>query len=111
MTKDHEIQEKHIKKAITYTGFLSSLGGLLIGLFVIYGFYYNTKDTQAEHSSSIHELKTDVKEIKLKINSAEIFQGVSQAEQKALQDKVVVIEKKMDKVDDKLDRILEQTRR
>lgn len=111
MTTDHQLQEKHIKKAITYTGFLSSLGGLLLGLFVIYGFYYRTKDTQAEHTQSITELKTDVKEIKIKINSAEIFQGVSQSEQKALQEKVGVIEKKVDKLDDKLDRILMQTSR
>jgi len=111
MTHDHQLQEKHIKKAITYTGFLSSLGGLLIGLFVVYGFYYNTKDTQAEHTGAIQELKTDVKEIKVKINTAEIFQGVSQSEQRSLQDKVVVIEKKVDKLDDKLDRILMQTSR
>jgi len=111
MTPGHQLQEKHIKKAVQYTGLLSSLGGLLIGLSVVYGFIYKTKDTQAEHTESIHELKTDVREIKVKINSAEIFQGISQAEQKSLQDKVVVIEKKVDKIDDKLDRIIEQTRR
>ncbi len=102
--------ERHLKKTTKLATFISAVVGILTTLFVMYGFYYKTTETQEEHSESIKEVKKDVSEIKQKINRAEIFQGVSQAELNALQDKVNGIVKAVDKMDDKIDKILIQTK-
>lgn len=102
--------ERHLKKTTKLASFISVIVGFCTTLFVMYGFYYKTTETQDEHSESIKEVKKDVTEIKQKINTAEIFQGVSQAELNALQDKVNVIAKTVDKMDDKVDKLLVQTK-
>lgn len=102
--------ERHLKRTMKFATVVSAVVGVLTTLFVMYGFYYKTTQTQEEHTESIKEVKKDVLEIKKKINSAEIFQGVSQAEYKALQEKVSGIVKSVDRMDDKIDKLLIQTK-
>ena len=72
----------------------------------MYGFYYNTRGTLVEHGEAIREVKTDVSQIKIQMTNTAVFEGVSKAQYKALEDKVSSIDNKMDKIGDKLDQIL-----
>jgi hypothetical protein len=106
MTKDHELLEEHLKKTTIRTNVVSLLVALFTSATFVYGFYYKTEDTLQQHSVDINDVKADVTVVKNKLNESAIYQGVSQAELKALQDKVNGIDGKVDKMDDKLDRIL-----
>jgi seryl-tRNA synthetase len=79
-------------------------------LFAVFGFYTHTNTTLEEQASTIKEVKQDVVLIKKKINEADVYQGVSQAEYTALKDKVTGIEKTVDNIDAKLDKVLIQTK-
>lgn len=106
MTTEHLTLEHHLKRttkvASVISGFIATLGSLA----VVYGFYYNTKGTLSEHGEAIKEVKTDVSDIKNKMTESAVFEGVSKAQYKALEEKVNGIDKKMDKIGDKLDQIL-----
>jgi hypothetical protein len=106
MNKEHLTLENHLKRTTKVASFVSGLIATLGSLGVVYGFYYNTKGTLLNHSESIEEVKTDVEQIKQKINDAAVFEGVSKTQIKVLEDKVNAIDNKMDKMDDKLDQIL-----
>jgi hypothetical protein len=98
--------ENHLKRTTKVASVISGLIATLGSLGVMYGFYYNTRGTLVEHSDAIREVKTDVSQIKIKMNDAAVFEGVSKAQYKALEDKVNSIDNKMDKIGDKLDQIL-----
>jgi hypothetical protein len=106
MTSEHLILENHLKKTTKVASLISGFIATLGSLGVVYGFYYTTKGTLSDHTESIKEVKSDVAVIKGKINDAAIFEGVSKAQYKALEDKVNSIDVKMDKIGDKLDQIL-----
>ena len=75
---------------------------LLTALSVGYGFYYNTKSTLESHTEKIENVERNVHGIDEKINQIEVYKGVSQSEINELKSKV-------DKMDEKLDKILIQT--
>lgn len=75
---------------------------LLTALSVGYGFYYNTKSTLELHTEKIEDVERNVHGIDEKINQIEVYKGVSQSEINELKSKV-------DKMDEKLDKILIQT--
>jgi peptidoglycan hydrolase CwlO-like protein len=106
MTKDHELLEQHLKKTTIRTNIVSILVALFTSATFVYGFYYKTENTLQKHSVDINDVKSDVTLVKNKLNESAIYQGVTQAEIKALQDKVNGIDGKVDKMDDKLDKIL-----
>lgn len=102
--------DSHLKKSIRITTSIAALCGILTSLFIVYGFYYKTNETLTTHSETIKEVKIDVVAIKEKLSTTDVFQGVSKVEMESLQDKVISMEKKVDKIDDKLDKILIQTK-
>ena len=106
MNTEHLTLENHLKRTTKVASVISGIIATLGSLAVVYGFYYNTKGTLVEHTDEIKEVKADVSEIKIKINDAAVFEGVSKVQMKALEDKVNSIDTKMDKIDDKLDKIL-----
>ena len=73
---------------------------------MIYAFVFNTSKTIESHTLQIKEMHDDVEQIKTVINDNEVYKGVSTTEIKSLEEKVNGIEVKMDKMDDKLDKIL-----
>jgi peptidoglycan hydrolase CwlO-like protein len=110
MTADHLALEKHIKKATVYTNFISAFVAAICAIGIGYGFYYNTSNTLKEHSEDIQDVKKDVTKIKTDIQAVDVFKGVSQFEVKALDEKINKLEDNVSRMDEKLDRILLQTR-
>jgi hypothetical protein len=106
MNTEQLILENHLKKTTKVASVISGLIATLGSLGVVYGFYYTTRGTLVEHGEAIKEVRIDVSEIKTKIVDAAIFEGVTKAQYKALEDKVNSIDTKMDKIGDKLDQIL-----
>jgi len=110
MNADHLILEKHLKKASIYTNFISGLVAVVVAMSVGYGFYYNTKATLEQHTTDIQEVKSDVSEIKKNVEATNVFKGVSEVEVKVLSEKINAIESNVSKMDEKLDKILMQTK-
>ena len=106
MNLEQSTLEQHLKRTTKVSSAIAGLIATLGSLAVVYGFYYNTQGTLNEHTESIIQVQTEVKEIKIKISEAAVFEGVTKAQYKALEDKVSSIDSKMDKMGDKLDQIL-----
>ncbi len=90
-----------------------SLGSVLIILSVLgggYGFYWGTNGTLKEHTEAIKEIKTDIVEVKDGMNTTRTIEAVSISEQSATKERIIAIEKMIDKIDNKLDRVLIQTK-
>lgn len=98
-----ELLEKHLRKTSIVSNVISITIALFTALSVGYGFYYNTRATLENHTSDITEIKGNVKEIQLKVTEIDIYKGVSAVE-------IVALQEKVDKMDDKLDKILMQTK-
>ncbi len=88
--------DRTIKRASFINGVLSLIITIITALSVCYGFYYETKSKQEQHSISIREVKADVNEIKQIQNSAAVFQGVTQSELKTMKEWMIRMEDKMD---------------
>ena len=106
MNMEQETLERHLKKAQFWNNTFSVITALIVACGVGYGFYYNTKNTLINHSEQIQNLQNEVNEVKEKVNESAVFQGVSGAQVKALEEKVNSMNEKIDKMDDKLDQIL-----
>lgn len=106
MQTEHLILEKHLKRANFISNAVSVVVALFTALSVGFGFYYNTKSTLNVHTSDIKEIKVEVEQVKTKVNESAVYQGVSSAEIKSLQEKVNSIDAKVDKVDEKLDKLI-----
>ena len=106
MNLEETTLEQHLKRTTKVSSAIAGTIATLGSLAVVYGFYYNTQGTLNEHTESINQVQTEVKEIKIKISEAAVFEGVTKAQYKALEDKVSSIDSKMDKMGDKLDQIL-----
>ena len=103
MTNDTLVLEKHLKKTTIITNVFSMLVAGITTLAIVNSFYYNTTNTLNRHTEQINDVQKDVKVIKENIKDAQIFQGVSSAELTDMKEKV-------DKMDEKLDRIIMQTK-
>jgi hypothetical protein len=110
MTNETLTLERHLKKTTIISNVLSILIAGLTTLAVVNSFYYNTTNKLNEHTDQINEVKKDVKVIKENIKDAQIFQGVSNAELTLMKEKVTSLDLKFDKMNDKLDKILMQTK-
>ena len=99
MTNDTLVLEKHLKKTTIITNIFSMLVAGITTLAIVNSFYYNTTNTLNRHTEQINDVQKDVKVIKENIKDAQIFQGVSSAELTDMKEKV-------DRMDEKLDRIL-----
>jgi peptidoglycan hydrolase CwlO-like protein len=96
-----------IEKSIRKTTLTSNITSILIAIIAAfgtgYGFYFNTKSSLETHDREIKTLKNRVDENTEDINNIQIYKGVSSAEMKNL-------EKKVDKIDEKLDKLIELNR-
>jgi len=95
--------ERTLKKSSIISTILSIVVALLSTFAIGFGFYYQTKSSLEQHDREILELKQDVESTKSKVDELAIFRGVSSAEMENL-------EKKVDKIDEKLDKILNKIR-
>jgi peptidoglycan hydrolase CwlO-like protein len=96
-----------IEQSIRKTTLTSNITSVLIAIIAAfgtgYGFYFNTKSALETHDKSIKTLENRVNENTEDINSIHVYKGVSSAEMKNL-------EKKVDKIDGKLDKLIESNR-
>ena len=106
MNAEHTLLERSIKRTTVISNVVSVVVSIGTALFIIYGFYFKTNTTLTNHTEEIKEVKTEVEIIRDKINQNEVTAGVSKAEMKALQDKVNGIDTKIERMDEKLDKIL-----
>ena len=91
--------DRALKRSSLMSTVMSLVVAILSTMTIGFGFYYNTNATLEAHERDIKQIKVDVEATKTKVNDIEIFRGVSGAEMKNL-------EKKVDNIDAKLDRIL-----
>jgi hypothetical protein len=110
MNVDLELVEKHIKKSTILANIVSITGALIVAMSVGYGFYYKTNSTLADHTKDIIEIKKDVNTFKTVKSEIDVFKGVSKIEVKSLEEKVDKNIEYIEKMNDKLDQILLQTR-
>ena len=91
--------ERSIRKTTLATNLMSIAVTLVTGMAVTFGFYYKTNASIQTHDKQIVEIKKDVKETIDKLSQIEVFKGVSSSE-------MLNLEKKVDKIDEKLDKLL-----
>ena len=95
--------DSNLEKALKKSNLVSTIMSVVVAIFTTmsigFGFYYHTKSTLEAHDRDIQQMRQDIEETKLKVTDIEIFRGVSNAEIKNLEEKV-------DKIDEKLDKIL-----
>lgn len=104
---DHQTLESHLRKTTIVSNILSIVVALVVAMGVGYGFYYNTTATLENHSTDIKEIKEDVHVMTDHINEMDVFKGVSIVEIETLEDQVEDVETSINKMDDKLDRIIQ----
>ena len=107
---DNAPLEKHLKKTTIISNVVGLFIALSTALSVGYAFYYKTSYTQTEHTKSIYDLKTDVTEIKVKLNEATLSTGISGSEINSLKDRMDKMEQNQNRIEDKIDKILFQTK-
>jgi uncharacterized protein HemX len=110
MTQETLTLEKHIKKATYYANFISAFIATIVALGVGYGFYYNTRSSLERNSQDIKEVQSDILTIQTDVQEVDVFKGISEFEVKALNEKINKIENDVSKMDEKLDKILMQTK-
>lgn len=94
-----EVLERSIKKTTLTSNIVSIMIAIISALGVGFGFYYNTNSRLETNERSIKQLETEVESTQRQVNKMEVFKGVSSAEMKNL-------EKKVDKIDEKLDKLI-----
>lgn len=102
--------ERHIKKATIWSNLISMAAAIVAACIVVYAFYYDTSKTLDKHTRDINEVIIEVNQINTKLNDNDVFQGVSKIEIESLKKQVGNVEHKVDRIDEKLDKILFQTR-
>ncbi len=100
--------ETQNKKTDFAGNMISLLIALITALSVGFGFYYNTNSHLTTHDTDIKKNSDDIIVINQKVNNSERFQATTQAEINSIQDKITRIEKTQDRIEDKLDRVLER---
>ncbi len=99
-----------LSKLIKQSGFLTGVVTVATVLFSFYGFYYKTTLADEIQSGEIRAVQKDVVEIKDKLTDVEKGSAVSGAEYKAMQDKLIRMETTQDKMNEKIDKLLIQTK-
>ena len=107
-------EEKRYQKTQIKTAVVSQIISIAVALVVAmstgYGFFYQTKSTLDIHSRQIQEIKNNLNNATSKINDINVDSGISETQLTLLQSKVNKLENQIEKMDDKLDRILLQTK-
>ncbi len=107
---DGKTLEKHLKKTTIISNVVGIFIALATALSVGYSFYYKTAYTQEIHGKGIEQLKVDVKDVKVQLDNATMSSGVSNVEIDNLKERMSKIEDGQVRIEDKIDKILMQTR-
>jgi uncharacterized membrane protein len=102
--------DKTEKRLSIVSNFLNSAWVILGVIIAIVFFYVTTNSTLETHTDQIKEIKTDITDIKVQMKQSAIEQGISDEVIKNLNEKIISVDGKVDKMDEKLDKILMQTK-
>lgn len=102
--------EAHLKKTTIVSNFLALIVAVFTAMFVGYGFYYKTESTLSDHTLQLMEMKKDVKNTNATVQNLNLGNGISDVQIQSMEDKIKKIENSLDRFDEKLDRVLFQTR-
>ncbi len=94
-----EVLEKSIRKTTLTSNVISIFIAIIAALGVGFGFYFNTNSQLERHDNTIKVLEEEVEETQVLLNDIQVFRGVSSTEMKNL-------EKKVDKIDEKIDKLI-----
>ena len=98
-----EVKEATLERSIKRTTLTSNLVSIFIAavtaLGVGFGFYFTTQSRLTNHDTQIESIETDLEDTQEALNEIQIYKGVSSSEMKNL-------EKKVDKIDDKIDKLI-----
>ncbi len=102
--------EKHLKKTTIRSASVATIISLCSIAFLCVGFYYTTNDKLEVHAEQIKATKEDVKNLK-EVVSIDAQNKVVAIEQiKALDNRMTRIETTQDRIEDKIDRVIIQTK-
>ena len=103
----HSAQIESTTKKINLTQQIVSISITIVTtMIVVYGFFYNMFKTIEYHTNQIKDLQTQIEEMHKTSEETAVFKGVSDVNIKNLEEKVNMIETKVDRMDEKLDKIL-----
>lgn len=94
-----EAVDRIIKKTQLTSNLVSLTVAIITALGVGFGFYFNTDNRLTQCEQNIQQIEKMVKKNTEHINQIQVYKGVSSAEMK-------MIEKKVDKIDEKLDKLI-----
>ena len=109
-TITHADLEKHLKKTTIFTNVVGLVIAFFTAIFVVNGFYINTNKTLDSHTVELTEIKKEATAVKETLNNSKVTQGISGAEISAMKETITQLQTQQDKMNDKLDKILIQTK-
>ena len=89
---------------------MSVFVAMISSVIVVNTFYYKTTMTLDEHGESIKEIKQDLNTVQVNMQDVMIYQSANTVEIKFLKERVQQMDNKIDKMNDKLDKLLIQTK-
>ena len=107
---DNIVLEKHLKKFQLTANILSLAIAIVTALGICYGFYYKTNETLDTHTTKIESVEASVIDLKEAVNNSAVFQGASKEQIKALENQVTDVKKGQERIEDKLDRLIMQSK-
>ncbi len=107
---DNIVLEKHLKKFQLTANILSLAIAIVTALGICYGFYYKTNETLDTHTTNIESVEASVIDLKEAVNNSAVFQGASKEQIKALENQVTDVKKGQERIEDKLDRLIMQSK-
>jgi hypothetical protein len=107
---DNVVLERHLKRFQITANIFSLAIGILTALGVCYGFYYNTTAKLDNHTEQIEAVEVKIDELSASVTTSAVYQGASKEQIKALENQVNDVKKGQDRIEDKLDRLIMQSK-
>lgn len=105
-----ELIKNLIKRPKLTSWLMSVFVAMISSVIVVNTFYYKTTMTLDEHGESIKEIKQDLNTVQVNMQDVMIYQSANTVEIKFLKERVQQMDNKIDKMNDKLDKLLIQTK-
>ena len=105
-----EIIASILQKPKLISWLMSVFIAVISSVIVVNTFYYKTTVTLEEHGQSIQEIKKDLNAVQGNMQDVKVYQSSNTVEIRFLKERVQELDSKMDKMNDKLDKILIQTK-
>ena len=102
--------EKHLKKTTIRSATVATIISICAVASLFFGFYYQTNDTLQIHTEDIKAVKVDIKDLKDVVTSDAQNKGATIEQIKALDNRITRIETTQDRIEDKIDRVIIQTK-